>query len=149
MSRPAWSRVADMGALRTSRLASTTVADAMHPGVHSCSADATLSEVAEIMAERHVHAVVVADGQVDTRHVGMISDLDLIAAATVRDLDAQVAGGSAGSRVLTVAPSDSLEHAAQLMTRHGTAHLLVVDPGDDRPRGVISTLDIVNALVDV
>jgi CBS domain-containing protein len=35
------------------------------------------------------------------------------------------------------------------MTRHGTAHLLVVDPVDDRPRGVLSTLDIVNALVGV
>jgi CBS domain-containing protein len=117
--------------------------------VYSCSADATLSEVAEIMAERHVHAVVVADGQVDARRVGMISDLDLIAAATVRELQAQSAGGSAGSPALTVAPSDTLEHAARLMTRHGTAHLLVVDPVDDRPRGVLSTLDIVNALVGV
>jgi CBS domain-containing protein len=79
--------------------------------------------------------------------VGLISDLDLIAAATIRELGAQAAGGSAGSPALTVSLADTLEHAARLMTKHGTAHLVVVDPEDGLPAGVLSTLDIVNALV--
>ena len=36
-----------------------TVADAMHPGILSCEPDATLPEVAQIMATHHVHCVAV------------------------------------------------------------------------------------------
>jgi CBS domain-containing protein len=35
-----------------------------------------------------------------------------------------------------------VRRAAELMREHGLAHLLVVEPGSDRPLGVISTLDI-------
>ncbi len=135
----------------THALVSKTVAEAMHPGVFSCPPEATLSEVAELMAARHVHAVVVhgeADGA-SPEVAGLISDLDLIAAATVRDLESQVAGGSAGGTALTVHPGDTLELAARLMTRYGVSHLVVVEPGTGRPAGVLSTLDIVNALAGV
>lgn len=36
-----------------------TVADAMHPGILSCQADATLTDVARIMGTHHVHSVAV------------------------------------------------------------------------------------------
>ena len=36
-----------------------TVADAMHPGILSCDAEATLTEVARIMSTHHVHCIVV------------------------------------------------------------------------------------------
>jgi CBS domain-containing protein len=140
-----------MSGIEITTLAGTTVAYTMHAGVYSCPPEATLSEVAEIMAARNVHAVVVhgtPDGT-GPRLFGVITDLDLIAAATVRDLDKQAAGGSAGGLALTIAPSDTLEHAARLMTRYGTSHLVVVDPGTHRHVGVISTLDIVNALAGV
>jgi len=131
----------------TSYLAQTSVADAMHAGVYSCPADADLSEVAEIMAERGVHAVVVVrDGTDASTAPGVISDLDLIAAATTRGLDEQVAEGSAASPAITVTPADTLELAAELMTRHATTHLVVVDWPSRRPVGVLSTLDIVTAL---
>jgi signal-transduction protein with cAMP-binding, CBS, and nucleotidyltransferase domain len=138
-----------MDTVRSRRLADTSVAEAMHAGVFSCAPDATLLDVAETMAERNVHAIVVADGSRGGAPAGLISDLDLIAAATVRELQAQEAGGSAGSPALTVFPEDTLEHAAHLMTKHGTAHLVVVDPQSGQPAGVLSTLDIVSALVGV
>jgi CBS domain-containing protein len=140
-----------MSATETAMLSGRTVADAMHPGVFSCPPEATLAEVAEIMATQHVHAVVV-HGIVDgtgPHVVGLISGLDLIAAATVRDLELQTAGGSAGGSALTIGPNDTLEAAARLMTRHGSAHLVVVEPGSGRLLGVVSTLDIVNALASV
>ena len=140
-----------MSATETAMLSGRTVADAMHPGVYSCPPEATLSEVAEIMATHHVHAVVVhgiVNGR-GPRVVGLISGLDLIAAATVRDLELQTAGGSAGDSALTIGPDDTLEAAARLMTRHGASHLVVVEPGTDRLVGVISTLDIVIALASV
>jgi len=36
-----------------------TVADAMHPGIVSCPADATLTDVARLMATHHVHCIAV------------------------------------------------------------------------------------------
>lgn len=140
-----------MSGLESATLADTTVADAMHPGVYSCPPEATLSEVAEIMAERNVHAVVV-DGPpngIGSSVLGLISDLDLIAAATVRDLGLQAAGGSAAGSALTIRPDETLEQAARLMTQHGASHLVVVDPATGRHVGVISTLDIVNTLAAV
>jgi CBS domain-containing protein len=41
---------------------------------------------------------------------------------------------------------ETLERAAQLMTEHGSAHLVVDDPETGRPVGVLSTLDIAAAL---
>ena len=69
--------------------------------------------------------------------LGIVSDLDLVAAASVRDLDDQSAGGSAATPVVTVSPDGTLERAAQLMTEHNTAHLIVVDACEQRPLGVL------------
>src|SRR4051794_37538138 len=61
-----------------------TVADAMHPGILSCDAEATLAEVARIMSTHHVHCIVVrgaADHEADQSAVwGIISDFDLLRA---------------------------------------------------------------------
>jgi CBS domain-containing protein len=149
MSRVDEPRLSSMRTERRAGLAGTTVAEAMHAGVYSCPSDATLLDVARLMATRRVHAVIVEDAAGSDGLVGLISDLDLIAASTVRELDAQAAGGSAGSPALTVSPDDTLEHAARLMTKHGTAHLVVIDPRDGVATGVLSTIDIVNALVGV
>jgi CBS domain-containing protein len=78
--------------------------------------------------------------------VGVVSDLDLVAAAFVRDLDGQAAGASAAPPVVTVAAEETVERAAQLMTEHATAHLVVVDSRRGRPMGVLSTLDVAAAL---
>jgi CBS domain-containing protein len=45
-----------------------------------------------------------------------------------------------------VSPRESLLRAAQLMTEHATAHLIVVDPESGRPVGVLSTLDVARSL---
>ena len=47
---------------------------------------------------------------------------------------------------MRVAPNDTLEHAAQLMTEYATSHLVVVEPDTDHPVGVLSTLDIARAI---
>jgi CBS domain-containing protein len=132
---------------RHPRISALLVADAMHWGVFTCEREALLSEVAATMTERLIHCVAVESGSGDGGPPwGIISDLDLIAAATVRDLDEQTAGGSAATPVITVTADETLEHAAQLMTEHSTSHLIVV--GRDRycPVGVLSTLDIASIL---
>lgn len=123
------------------------VRDAMHDGVLSCSADTPLSAVAELMAARGVHCIVVTEAD-DLAVWGVISDLDLVAAAGVRDLDAQSAGGSAATPAVAIAPDDTLQRAAQMMTEHAVTHLLVVDDVSGGPVGVLSTLDVARVLAE-
>jgi CBS domain-containing protein len=124
------------------------VAEAMHHGVLTCSRDASLADVAGLMASRRVHCIVVTEEPDNADSLwGVVSDLDLVAAASVRDLDEQTAEASAATAALTVSPEETLQRAAQLMTEHGTAHLVVVDAAR-RPVGVLSTLDVAAALGD-
>ena len=121
----------------------------MHEGVITCDRDTLLTEVARTMARESVHCVVVDTGGGESTPLwGIVSDLDLVAAATVRDLAEQTAGGSAASPIVLVTPVESLERAAQLMTEHATTHLLVVEAQGLTPVGVLSTLDIASALAE-
>src|ERR1700761_6749884 len=64
-----------------------TVSDAMHPGLLACEPDASLPEVARIMATHHVHCVAVIGISHEDPPCGVwsvISDLDLVRAG-VRD----------------------------------------------------------------
>jgi CBS domain-containing protein len=75
----------------------------------------------------------------------VVSDLDLVGAL---GSDAH-AGSIAASPVVTVTVHDTLDHAAQLMREHSTAHLIVIaDELSPLPIGVLSTLDIARALAD-
>lgn len=135
--------------IRRGDLENVRVAEAMHDGVLVCAPETPLSALAELMAAERVHCVVVAEDAEDASSLwGVVSDLDLVAAATVRDLDEQTAGGSSASLALTIAPSETLQRASQLMTEHATAHLVVVEPASGRPVGVLSTLDIARALAE-
>jgi CBS domain-containing protein len=100
------------------------------------------------MLTRHrIHCVVVAGLQrADERGAtwGVVSDLDLVrAAGTGEDLSA---GETAATEVVTAAAADTLAEAARLMAEHDIAHLLVVDDRRGQPIGVISTLDVAEAL---
>lgn len=98
------------------------------------------------MATRRVHCVVVTDEPDDAGSLwGIVSDLDLVAAAAVRDLGEQAAGASAATSALTISPEETLRRAAQLMAENGTAHLVVVS-AQRRPVGILSTLDVAAAL---
>ena len=131
------------------RIAELQVGDAMHEGVITCDRDTPLTDVAETMARESVHCVVVETGSGESGPLwSIVSDLDLVAAATVRDLAEQTAGGSAASPLVLVTPVESLERAAQLMTEHATTHLLVVERPALTPVGVLSTLDIASALAE-
>ena len=125
-------------------LAHLRVVGAMHHGVTVCDRAEPLSRVARLMSEHGVHSVVV--GGEAGRLWGIVSDLDLVAAAAVRPLDEQTAGGTAVTPIVAVAPEDSLHRAAQLMTEYGVAHLVVVEPDTGRPVGVLSTLDLAREL---
>jgi CBS domain-containing protein len=122
-----------------------TVGEVMHEGIVTCSASADLDQVAAAMADHGIHCVVAIDegpAREDDDHLwGVVSDLDLMRGIeSGMDLDA---GNLAELDVATVAREDTLDRAARTMARRGLAHLVVI--ADDRPVGVISTLDIARA----
>lgn len=128
-------------------LDSARVEDVMRSGVYTCSFETPIATVARMMAAHRVHCVV-GLGDVtedDTRVWGLVSDADVVAAAAT-DHEHATAGGSAATEVVTVSPHEGLRRAAELMSEHGLSHLLVAEPGSDRPIGVISTLDIAAVL---
>jgi CBS domain-containing protein len=118
------------------------VLDAMRLGVVSCAPDASLQEVARIMATYRIHSVVVT-AMPEGAPLAVISDVDVAAAALSPDT---TAGTMARTEVLTVSPEESLERAAQLMAEHDVAHLVAVQPHSGHPVGVLSALDIAGVL---
>jgi CBS domain-containing protein len=128
------------------------VREAVREGILTCPPETPLRDVARTMAEQRVHCVAVLARREESYRLGrlwgIVSDLDLAGAASL-DLDVLTAGGAAGSPVVTVTPEETIERAAQLMREYGTAHLVVVDPEDNRPLGVISTLDVAAVLAGV
>jgi len=131
-------------------LESARVEEVMHPGVYTCSFETPLATVARMMATHRVHCVV-GLGDVtedDTRVWGLVSDSDVVAAAATDHVH-RTAAGSAATAAVTIGPRDGVRRAAELMNEHRLSHLLVVEPGSDRPLGVISTLDIAAVMGDV
>jgi CBS domain-containing protein len=126
-----------------------TVAQAMHPGVISCEASATLREVARMMAGRHVHCIAVMGLSQDEHSErlvwGVISDLDLVRVGVRKGTD-ELAGALAEQPIITVEPSMPLRQAAEVMLARGVSHLLVVEPELQRPVGILSTFDIAGVL---
>ena len=136
-----------MNQLNEPATAAIAVGDVMHQGVLTCGRDDSLLAVAELMARHRVHAIVVTDDADDPGALwGVVSDLDLAAAASVRDLAEQTAGAAAATAALTIRPGETLRRATQLMLEHGMTHLIVVDGHALRPVGVLSTLDVARAL---
>lgn len=126
-----------------------TVADAMHPGIVACAADAPITEVARLMAGHHVHCIAVMGISSDTHGEslawGIISDVDLVRSGIRTSAD-EIAGAMALEPVITVELTTPLREAGELMLAHDASHVIVVDGGTQRPVGILSTLDIAGIL---
>ena len=119
------------------------VKDAMHTGILTTDTTTPLRLVARLMAEHHVHAVAVAEPDHVRRPWGIVTALDVAAAASSGV--EETAGEAASSEVLTVSAADALDHAASMMVEHRVSHLIVVDPASGHPCGILSTLDVAAA----
>jgi CBS domain-containing protein len=136
------------GSYLTQSLEHATVSDAMHPGILSCEPDASLTEVAKMMAAHHVHCVAVVGISHEEPECfvwGIVSDLDLVRAGIGDGAD-QTARTLAGQPIVVVEPGMMLRDAAREMLARGVSHVVVADPIAGRPVGVLSTLDIAGVL---
>jgi CBS domain-containing protein len=99
--------------------------------------------VARRMADRNVGAVLVLE---DGRLAGIMTERDLMRAVARGLRDDMVVGECMTADPETIAPDDTIEHAAVLMIHGGFRHLPVVD-GDDVV-GVLSIRDLVQVVVE-
>ena len=138
-----------VGSFTTPSIEHATVADAMHPGVLTCPEDATVTEIARIMAGHHIHSVVVmgitheAGGEKLTWR--LISDMDVLEAG-IPDGAEPTAETLARHPATVVETTTPLHEAARLMIGSHLTHVLVVDPSNQHPVGVLSTLDVLGTL---
>ena len=124
-----------------------TVADAMHPGLLTYDRETPLTDLARMMATRHVHCIAVTDEREPTGAFicGIVSDLDLVQAG-LNNGSEPTAGDIARPYPVAVESTTPLREAATLMVAEGAAHLIVADPRTRRPVGVLSTLDVAGVL---
>jgi CBS domain-containing protein len=130
-------------------IGTTTVEEAMHPGVLTCRPDMPLRSVARMMALYRIHAIVVEGTEADGRGAGLwgaVTDRDLVAATAAGNVDGRTAGSAARTPLVTVARNATLQDAATLMARKRVNHLLVVSTSAERPIGVLSSFDVARAL---
>ncbi len=130
---------------------SRLVRDLMHPGVITCRTDSPLGQVAVLLYQHHVHALIVVDR--DGRPLGIISDFDLLAGEwlsgdpeSLEAMRGMTAGELMSTPVDTIEADITVKEAARFM-REGDIHrLLVVDDG--QPVGVVSISDLVASLAE-
>ena len=124
--------------------ANETVGDVMHSGVVTCRPDASLRTVARLLAEHHIHAVVVT-GPEETAPSAVVTDRDVVHAYSRGQLDRLTARDAASEPTITVRPDHDLRDASETMARLGVTHVVVTAKGDATPIGILSSLDIAKA----
>ncbi len=115
------------------------IRDVMTESVVTAPPQTSVRDVAEIMRERNVGAVLLtgADGAL----VGFITDRDVAVSVVAEGHDGSVAAsGHASAPVITGTPEMPLEEAAETMARFGIRRLPVLD--GERLAGIVTLDDI-------
>ena len=125
--------------------------DLMHPGVITCSPDASLGLVALLLTNHRIHAIAVADSA--SRVLGIVTDIDLLAAEwlstdpqrleTMRRMKAR---DLMTTPVNTISARTPAKKAAQKLIKNNIYRLMVEEDG--KPVGIISVADFVGDIAD-
>jgi CBS-domain-containing membrane protein len=150
------------------RLKTLTVADAMSHGLVSISCNSTLSEAADVLCEHQITGAPVVDecGQC----IGVISGSDFIhskagelegsnihhvlstdrpwGAFCIEEIRHDLVRSHMTPSVRTVSENRPLVQAASLMCNEHIHRLIVLDE-EGRPAGILTSLDLVAALIGI
>ena len=115
------------------------------PEVFAVGPGSAVIDAIRLMAEKGIGAVVVMDGR---QLVGILSERDYARKIVLHDRSSRTTKVSdiMTAKVVTVAPSEQVEHCLQLVTDYRIRHLPVVDGGG--VIGVISIGDLVKSVID-
>jgi CBS-domain-containing membrane protein len=123
----------------------------MHTGLITCKPTATLGQVAVLLDQHQVHALVVTDR--DGRSNGIITDFDLMAGEWLsQDAESLKVMRSLTAADLMTQPVNSVEadvpgeEAVKILLEKQVSRLLVTDNG--KAVGIISTSDFVASIAD-
>ena len=123
-----------------------TVKDIMHKGLITCLPSTPLGQMAALLNERHVHALIIAE-QAD-KPLGIITDFDLLAGewlsvdeASLNTMRKLTARDLMTGPIETVEADSPAEAAAKRMADKNIHRMLVT--ADDKSVGVISISDFV------
>jgi trehalose synthase len=131
----------ETGSYRSPSVEHARVSDAMNNAIVTCSPEAGLREMGRMMANRHIHSLVVSLG--DPERWALVSDVALAQSAisrpdaTAEDLAVAATG---------ISTEATLARAIEVMRDQGTSHLIVTDIENGQPTGMISALDIAGIL---
>ncbi len=106
----------------------------------------TVFEAIQVMANKRAGALLVMDG---SKLEGIISERDDAREVLLKGRSSKktLVGEIMSSNVITVAPTDSVQNALEVMTRHHIRHLPVVD--NTTVVGVVSIGDLVKDVISV
>ncbi len=107
--------------------------------------DATVLEALQIMAEKHIGAVLVMDGK---EVAGIFTERDFARKVGLFDTkpSAVKVGEVMSSELITISPNDSVNVCMELMTEKRIRHLPVLDK--DHLVGIVSIGDVVKDIID-
>ena len=123
----------------------TLVKDLMHRGIIACAPGDAVGQVAKIMIDNEVHAVVVMEGG---RAVGVVSQTDMVLARqgrTPEQARAMLAKDIMTPGCATCDAGILLSEAVSLMTGRRMHRLVVTENG--QPTGVLSMTDVVRKII--
>ena len=123
----------------------TKVRDLMHRGIIACAPGDTVGQVAKIMVDNEIHAVVVMEGG---RAVGVVSQTDMVLARqgrTPEEARAMLASTIMTPGCATCDIDLLLSEAVSQMTGRRMHRLVVTEK--DQPVGVISMTDVVRKII--
>lgn len=128
----------------------TTVGALMSTDPIVVPADAPLADAARILEKHHIHGLPVVDALGGL--VGVVSQTDMLRARTTQDLWARWPGLKVRhlmtSPALTISTDAEVGEAATRMERERVHRLVVVDADGRTPIGIISTTDLVHAMLE-
>jgi len=119
--------------------------DAKGSNVYSVSPDASVLDAIKLMAERHIGALLVMEGQ---RLTGIVSERDYARKVVLkgRSSTSTAVHEIMSAPVHTAQPGQTVDDAMRVMTERRIRHLPVVR--DDAVVGVVSIGDLVKSVIE-
>jgi CBS domain-containing protein len=117
----------------------TSIKEVMSSDVRTCEPNATVVDVAKVMAKEDVGPIPVVEGG---RLIGLVTDRDLVVRVLAEGKDPETTrvGEVASRELVTVSPDEDLDQALKLLAQHQVRRLPVVE--GDRVVGIVAQADI-------
>ena len=116
----------------------------MRVGLVTCRPECSPTDAARMMTGYGIHCLIVADPAKGGHNLplGMVDALDVARG----EADGRTRVEEITSEPVTIDSDAPLADAARAMAEQRTSHLIAVQPGTDRPVGVVSASDVAAVL---